>query len=129
MRKPQEFANHPHKFPDLMEYRAFCRYVVDGDTFDFIVDLGIYQYTYTTVRLFGIDTYEIFGRVDEETRQKGFAAKARVEQLILNKPCTIVLHKDTTTFGRFVADVFYYESGQKKSLKETLLVENHGVLA
>lgn len=129
MRKPAEFANHPHKFPDMMEYRAFCRYVVDGDTFDFIVDLGIFQYTYTTVRLFGVDTPEIFGRVDEITRIKGLAAKARVESLILNKPCTIVLHKDTTTFGRFVADVFYYEDGTKKSLKDTLLAESLGVIS
>jgi endonuclease YncB( thermonuclease family) len=129
MRKPAEFANHPHQFPDTMEYRAFCRYVVDGDTFDFIVDLGIFQYTYTTVRLSGIDTPEIFGRVDEATRTKGKEAKARVESLILNKPCTIVLHKDKVTFGRFVADVFYYEDGIRKSLKETLLAESLGVIS
>ena len=70
MRKPQEFANHPHKFPDSMEYRAYCKYIVDGDTFDFIIDLGMFTYTYATVRLRDIDTPEIYGRADEETKKR-----------------------------------------------------------
>lgn len=121
MRKPQEFANHPHKFPDSMEYRAYCKYIVDGDTFDFIIDLGMFTYTYATVRLRDIDTPEIYGRADEETKKRGYLAKDLATQLLLNKQCTVSIYKDQMTFGRFVADVYYYENGIKKNFKDALI--------
>lgn len=127
MRKPDEFVNHPHKFPDSMEYRAVCKYIVDGDTFDFIIDLGMFQYTYATVRLRGVDTPEIYGKVDQETKNRGFLAKALAVNTILNQPCTVSLYKDQMTFGRFVADVYYYENGVKKSFAQTLIEQGFGV--
>lgn len=86
-------------------YRAICEHVVDGDTFDFLVDLGFYTYQYMTIRLKDIDTPEIRG----SEREEGLRVKQAVEELLLHNPCYIVTEKDTaTSFGRFVADVYIY---------------------
>lgn len=119
MRKPIEFTQHPADFPEGV-YRAHCIYVVDGDTYDFLVDLGFLQYTYLTVRLRSLDTPEIFRPSSEEERIRGQGAKARVEDLLLGKPAMLRPFKDSTTFGRFVADVLYWDGAEWKDLAETL---------
>lgn len=46
----------------MYEYRvANVAKVVDGDTFDFDLDLGFYAFLRVRVRLKDIDTYEIYG--------------------------------------------------------------------
>ena len=50
MRKPAEFVDHPFPFPTPSTYRAVCKHVVDADTVDVLVDLGMHQYHYATVR-------------------------------------------------------------------------------
>jgi endonuclease YncB( thermonuclease family) len=107
-RKPKEFHNHPLKLDDTFpEYRAVVQHIVDGDTFDVFIDLGLNQYAYETIRLAYVDTPEIFRPDDEAEKQAGFAAKARVEELILGKPVKLITYKDRASFGRYVAEVFY----------------------
>lgn len=109
MRKPPAFRNHPVSYieaKDAGAYRAVCQHVVDGDTFDFFIDLGVYSYAYETVRLAGLDTPEVYGRYATEA---GKAAKAWCERYLLGKPCLVYTGKDTTTFGRFVAEVIVVE--------------------
>lgn len=107
MRKPLEFVKHPVSFLDAKNmggYRAVCTHVVDGDTFDFLVDLGLHQYAYITVRLEGVDTAEIYGK---DASPEGMEAKEFVEGEILGAPCILFTGKDVTSFGRFVATVYY----------------------
>ena len=123
-RKPVEFSNHPAAFGDARAkglYRAHCRYVVDGDTFDVLIDLGFNNYAYETLRLRDVDTPEIRG----EERERGLIAKARVQELLLDKPVLVRSFKDVETFGRFVADVQYWEDGEWLDLGETLVHEEH----
>ena len=119
MRKPNEFAHHPADFPETT-YRAHCNHVTDGDTFDFLVDLGFLQYAYLTVRLRNLDTPEVFRPVSEEEKARGLGAKARVEELLLGKPAMLRPFKDSTTFGRFVADVMYWDGSGWEDLAGTL---------
>jgi endonuclease YncB( thermonuclease family) len=110
VRKPVEFENHPIGFETARTigcYRAVCKNVTDGDTYDVFIDLGMNQYAYLTVRLRGLDTAEIFHPSNLAERTHGLAAKARAEELILQKPVLIRSFKDTETFGRYVADVYY----------------------
>lgn len=125
MRLPQEFIDHPLPFPDLVEYRAFCRHVVDGDTFDFLVDLGLHQYSYITVRLANVDTPEIFQPKSEYEREEGYKAKKLVEDTILDKPAKIITHRHRTTFGRYIADVYYWQDDEWYDLK--ILIREHGL--
>lgn len=108
-RKPPVFERHPARYTDAIENgvsRGFCHYVSDGDTADFLLDLGYYQYAYTSLRLLGIDTPELHGTTGQE-RKTAFQAKLRTEQLILNKPVLVRTYKDTTSFERFIAAVYF----------------------
>ncbi len=108
-RTPPAFQDHPARYADASDHglnRATCRYVVDGDTADFFVDLGWLQYAYVTVRFFGVDTPELRG-TDGAEREAAVAARSRVELLLLNRPVLLRSYRDKTTFGRFVATVWF----------------------
>ncbi len=123
-RKPIEFSEHPLTFDEARAQgfcRGHCRYVVDGDTFDMLIDLGFHNFAYETLRLHDVDTPEIRG----EERQRGLEAKARVEELILDRPVLVRSFKDQETFGRFVADVRYWTGSAWSDLGETLVSEGH----
>ena len=116
MRRLEEFHDHP--YPVNKEYRGSCKYIVDGDTFDFLVDLGFLVYAYIPVRLLGLDTPEL-------NTPAGQAAKARAYELILDKPVKLITYKDAQTFGRFVADVFFFMDGVEVRLADVLRAEGH----
>jgi endonuclease YncB( thermonuclease family) len=102
-----EFKGFPASLKALAPfgpYRAVVKAVVDGDTIDVVADLGFALYHAMRLRLKGIDAPEIFGRVTEEERASGYAAKAFVERL-LNQPIVIRTLPDATTFGRYEATV------------------------
>ena len=98
--------------------------VKDGDTFLLFVDLGMDGWTFSEIRLSGIDAYETTrrGRWDdgmtpeqvEECIQRGHAAKAFARDKILNAENIIVqtFRRDTTgrtkkgKFGRWIGDVW-----------------------
>ncbi|GIV58537.1 MAG: hypothetical protein KatS3mg042_1450 [Rhodothermaceae bacterium] len=108
-RIPREFDAHPAAYVaanDRGLHRAVCRYVVDGDTADFFIDLGWLQYAYVSVRFFDVDTPELRGTSGAE-REAAFQAKARVQELLLDRPCLLRSYKDATTFGRFVATIWF----------------------
>jgi len=111
-RTPPEFDNHPAGYVDADGQglnRAVCRHIVDGDTADFFVDLGWMQYAYVTVRFFDVDTPEIRGTTGAE-REAAFQAKARVGELLLDRPVLLKTYKDAMTFGRFVATIWFADA-------------------
>ncbi len=110
MRKPTEFVNHPMKLVSPT-FRAVVKHVVDGDTLDVMIDLGLYKYAYETIRLRGIDCPEIYRPTSPQELAHGRAARERLIQLVLDQPVMLVTYKDAQSFGRFEADV--------KLLKET----------
>lgn len=137
-RKPTEFTNHTAGFQTARDaglHRASVRHVVDGDTFDVLLDLGFGQYSYTCIRLKGIDTPELRG----EEKEAGYAAKDRVVELLLNQPVLVRSFPDES-FGRYVADVYltarsfdlaglepiYVGTAPWYSLAEILRKEGHG---
>ena len=137
-RKPSEFSSHTCTFQTARDsglVRAVVKHVCDGDTFDLLVDLGFGQYSYTTIRLRGLDTPEVRG----EEKEKGYEAKDRVIELLLNHPVLARSFPDTS-FGRSVGDVFltarsfdlsgleplYVGTTSWYSLAEILRKEGHG---
>lgn len=128
-RKPKEFEEHPTSFTEAQDdglVRGICLHVTDGDTADFLLDLGWLQYAYETVRLRGIDTPEIYRPENDEELAAGQEAKGFVESLVLDQPVLIRSYKDKTTFGRFVADVWYYtDGGNTRGLADRLREEGY----
>jgi endonuclease YncB( thermonuclease family) len=107
-RKPAELQNHPVGFEQAKAvglYRAACQHVVDGDTADFLVDLGLYHYAYVALRVIGVDTPELVG-VPAAVREAGLAAKARTEALLLHGPALLDTHREKRSFERFIGRVW-----------------------
>ena len=80
--------------------------VIDGDTYDIILDLGFYISHMIRVRLKGVDTPEVFGRAASE---EGKIASAYVKDLIEGKRVVVQTHKNSpSTFNRWEADVYVH---------------------
>jgi endonuclease YncB( thermonuclease family) len=124
-REPIEFGQHPSPFPGG-EYRAHCRHVVDGDTFDALIDLGFNQYSYATIRLRGVNSPETRTK-DAGEKLRGVAAANRTRLLIEGKPVVLRSSPDPLTFGRYVADVRFQQEGVWRDLAQTLLAEGHAL--
>jgi endonuclease YncB( thermonuclease family) len=102
------FVEHPAGFLDSMRvglFRAQCVGVIDGDTFDVVLDLGFRQYALVTLRLLGVDTPELNSEV-EETRIAARAARDRASELLLGQHILVRSYKDRQTFGRYVAEMW-----------------------
>ena len=88
----------------MYEYKALITRVVDGDTYDFEIDLG-FGITYNDrLRLWGVNTPEVRGL----ERPEGLAVKEQVVKLIEGKEVKLISHKRKGKYGRFVAEVWIW---------------------
>lgn len=120
-----------HKFMTV-EHRATCVNVVDGDTWDLLVDRGFHDYKLARFRLVGYDAYEL-RRGSEEEKEKGRNAKElTIEWLqplgvkhifdISHWPLRIKTQKDPGNFGRWLADLWFLnEDGEERHLGDALV--------
>lgn len=81
-------------------YDAKIVRVIDGDTFDFEIDLGFSIHVKERLRLYGVNTPEI----KSAERSEGLKVKKYVTGLILNKTFEILVYKKGK-YGRYVADL------------------------
>ena len=102
----------------LYTYKAKCRRVVDGDTLDLELDLGLKAFRHERVRLYGLDTPETYGvKKDSEEYRAGQAAAAFVTNRVFHagspttpKDLWVETHKDSTgKYGRYLATIWYTE--------------------
>lgn len=100
---------------NLYIYKGVVERVVDGDTFDIIVQLGFGINTKQRFRLARVDTPEIRG----EEREQGLYVTRVVEQLIEGKEVLLKSYKKGS-FGRYIAEIWINEV----NLSDHLLVEN-----
>jgi micrococcal nuclease len=89
-------------------YRGSIHKVIDGDTYDVILDLGFCIAHKIRVRVRGIDTPEIFGN---KATAEGKEASEYVKSLLEGKTVTITTYKTApSTFNRWEADVVIEET-------------------
>lgn len=99
---------HPTSYADAMKrglVRAKCLNVTDGDTADFLLDLGWYQYTYERLRVRGLDTPELHAK-EPAARRAAERARARACELVLERFAPVRTLEGKKSFDRFVADVW-----------------------
>tara|TARA_R100001510_G_scaffold54267_1_gene56775 strand:- start:77 stop:457 length:381 start_codon:yes stop_codon:yes gene_type:complete len=112
--------------PEAFVYNATLDRVVDGDTFDCILDLGFdVKLHKQRVRLHGIDTPESRTR-DLAEKKLGLAAKERLKELCVGSFKIKSLGKGK--YGRILA-IPYTEDGEdicQILIKEGHAVEYHG---
>lgn len=107
----------------MYEYSAELERVVDGDTYDFTVDLGFHVQKEVRVRMSGIDTAETYG-VDKESEEyeQGMEHKRFVEEWF-DEAVDIYVHtkKDEKgKYGRWIATVY---NENRESLNVELMEE------
>lgn len=108
----------------MYKYNAKIDRVVDGDTFDIVVDLGFKITTHQRIRLQGINTPETYNvKRDSEEYKKGMEAKNFAIQRLEsnNYDALIQTEKVTGKYGRYIATVWLADS--QTSLNDEL-VEN-----
>lgn len=89
-------------------YKANLANVVDGDTYDFALDLGFKIQNTIRVRLKGVDTNEIYGvKKESEEYQKGKRQSEYVRDFLNSADEIIVktFKDDTGKYGRYIAEV------------------------
>lgn len=93
--------------PDRI-YKAKVLRVIDGDTFEVLVDVGFHIEAHMPLRLAHVDA-------PEHNTADGKAAIKYVTDLIGSLPAAVVVHtfKPADKFGRYLADVLLddYEGG------------------
>ncbi len=127
-RSLSKITDHPVSYADAMRHglvRAVCVRVIDGDTADFLLDLGWLTYSYARVRIYGIDTPELRGTTGPELA-KALAATERLAQLVRNRPILLRSYKDRRTFDRFVAEVFVPAGRARPDLEAHAVIEGTG---
>lgn len=106
-------------WPDLYYYPGTVVNVVDADTLDVDIYLGLNITKHERIRLWGIDAWEVRG----EEREKGLAAKAYVEEWLFNgnPEIRVKTRGERGKYGRLIADIV--ECGQL--LSEHLVLNGH----
>lgn len=106
----------------MWTYKALVERVVDGDTYDCVIDLGFNIYHKIRIRLKAVDTPEVFG---PNASPEGKVASEFVNTLIGGKEVTITTSKTTaTSYGRWEAEVFL----DGVSVGDTIVENNMGVI-
>jgi micrococcal nuclease len=95
----------------LYWYLATCTRVVDGDTLDLMIDLGLSTHRKERVRLYGIDTPEVYGvKKESEEYARGKAASDRTKELVEGKTIWVRTIRDKKgKYGRYLAEVYIDE--------------------
>lgn len=96
---------------------AYVTRIIDGDTFEAIVDLKYNVSRWAKFRLLGVDT-------PEKKEEKFEEAKQFTAEHILEK--TIHIHTPNDkhdSFGRYLCEVFTEVDGELVSLNQMLLIE------
>lgn len=124
MRLPEEFRD----FPDAIDcnfgpYRAVTKHIVDGDTFDALIDFGFNEYRYMPIRLLDIDAPESNRAV---SKVAGMAAKAYLESLLPHgTPVLLFTQPDPDSFGRYLAIVHVAEN--TPSINQQMVDAGHAI--
>tara|TARA_R100001086_G_scaffold207550_1_gene123366 strand:+ start:592 stop:963 length:372 start_codon:yes stop_codon:yes gene_type:complete len=118
---------------DLYVRRAKIVRLVDGDTVDVDIDLGMAITTRQRLRLFGINTPEVRG----PEKASGHAATQHLADLLVEFrhegewDIVVQTYKDKKgKYGRYLADLIgVEEDGNPVNLNERMVADGHAVVA
>lgn len=97
-------------------YYGMVYKVIDGDTYDIILDLGFSISHKIRVRLKGVDTPEIFGK---ESSEAGRVASEYVKKLLQDKHVFVRTYKNApSTFNRWEADIMFTLLNEDNTVKD-----------
>jgi len=107
----------------MFEYNAKLLRVVDGDTVDAMIDLGMSVWIKKRIRLNGLDTWESRTRNKAE-KKKGLIAKDRTKELLSEHEGEFrVKSHGIGKYGRVLGEL--YVRGHARTVNQTLIDEGH----
>lgn len=110
----------------MWEYKIRVLRVIDGDTIDAAVDLGFFTHRNIRIRIYGINTPEVRTR-DHVEKQKGFAAKERLLEMLDEADEVILKSHGIGKFGRCLGEIRLVQGNNSHDVATTLIAEGHGV--
>lgn len=115
----------------MYEYKARLLRVVDGDTYELDVDLGLHCHRVEKCRLYGADTPEVYGK---NACDAGREASEFVKELFAKQVEVLVIrtYKDKVgKYGRYLVDVKLQAdiegNPMTKWLSDYLIEQGHAV--
>jgi endonuclease YncB( thermonuclease family) len=106
----------------LYEYKATVLKVVDGDTYDLLIQCGFNITIQHRVRLLNVDAFEtkpIRGNTDEQV-ELGKKIKGIMESLLTGKDVLIHTVKDRgDKYGRYLVDMYFDDLYINNYVKES----------
>ena len=108
----------------MYEYKAELIRIVDGDTYDLDIDLGMGVHRHERIRLADVNTPETYGvKKDSDEYLAGLEAKVHVQESFAMADAIVVRTKKDKKgkYGRYIADVLLYKDGEEWSLAESLV--------
>lgn len=90
---------------DTGYYQAKVIRVVDGDTMDMEINLGLGIWIHDRVRVLNYDAPETWRPKNESEKLRGEAATVDAERLLLNKTVTINAASGRGSFGRILVRI------------------------
>lgn len=114
----------------MYEYKAKLIRVVDGDTVDLDIDLGLSVHRMERIRVFGVDTPEMTSS-DPALRIKAQIAKSFVESQLAGASLIVETEKPDPKdkYGRFLAKIKFRHTAEAEwsDLTTRLITEGHAV--
>jgi endonuclease YncB( thermonuclease family) len=107
----------------LYQYQAQVVRVVDGDTCEISIDLGLKIYRRQNCRLSGINTPEL-NATNPAVREKATAAKQRLIELVEGKN-VFIISKKLDNYGRPLVEIFLSDG---TSVNQTMIDEGYAVV-
>ena len=113
----------------MYEYEAVLDRVVDGDTVDAMIDLGMTVWIKKRIRFHGVDTWESRTRNLEE-KALGLKAKARTKELLESVSSKSGYFRLKSyglgKYGRVLGELFIMDKeGKQWNINKTLINEGH----
>ncbi|WP_339734442.1 thermonuclease family protein [uncultured Sunxiuqinia sp.] len=100
----------------MYQYQAEIQRIVDGDTYDIDIDLGLSVWVRNErVRLYGVDTPEVYGvKRDSEEYLLGVAASGFVKSLVKKGTLAIVetIKDSKGKYGRYLVVLYVRVPGE-----------------
>ncbi len=110
----------------MYEYNAKLVRVVDGDTVDAMIDLGMTVWIKKRIRFHGVDTWESRTR-DKEEKKKGLLAKKRTKELLSEQGGEFrLISRGIGKYGRVLGELSV--EGHTRTVNQTLIDEGHAYI-
>lgn len=117
-------------YDNLYHYKFRVDRCIDGDTIEGKLDKGRKNFDEDVIiRLLGIQAPEISKAKTLAEKTAGYAAKAFLESLILNREVVVKTYKikDDDNFGRMLGEVFIDYGGTDLNINKLMIETDHAV--